>query len=101
MNFCVVFEGGRKSPNKRRVRFLDLDEKEVQNVEAGGERRSKHSETWAVNAFNEWRQFKGYSLDKSIGDLSEEEDVSEFVEMLFKFTLQVTKSDGSLYPPTL
>ena len=82
------------------MRFLDLDEKEVQNVEAGGERRSKHSKTWAVNAFNEWRQFKGYSLDKSIGDLSEEKDVSEFVEMLFKFTLQVTKLDGSLYPPT-
>lgn len=42
----------------------------------------------------------GYSLEKSIDDLSEEEDVSDFVEMFYKFTLHGTRADNTLYPPT-
>ncbi len=34
--------------------FLDLDEKEVDNVIKGGRRVSKLTELWAKNAFNEW-----------------------------------------------
>lgn len=65
----------------------------------GGDRKSLHSEIWATNAFNEWRRFRGYSTEKSIGELSEEEDIRGFVEILKEFVLQITKQDGSLYPP--
>jgi hypothetical protein len=68
-------------------------------VKRGRERKSKHSEKWAARAFDEWRLCKGLSVDKSIGDLSEEENLHPFVEMLFKFFLQVQKVDGSMYPP--
>ena len=80
-------------------RFGLLDEVEVKNALAGGIRKSRHSEVWACNAFDEWRVCNGYSVEKSIADLSEEADIREFVDLLFKFTLQVRKSDGSLYPP--
>jgi len=84
---------------KMHVRFRDLDAIEVKNVKANGERKSKHSEKWAENAFNEWRKFRGYSVEKSIADMSEEVDIKPFVGMLYEFTLQLTKADGSLYPP--
>jgi hypothetical protein len=81
------------------VRFRDLDDVEVNNVKTGGERKSKHCEKWAENAFNEWRKFQGYFIEKSIADMSEEVDVKPFVGMLYEFILQLTKTDGSLYPP--
>ena len=81
------------------VRFGLLDDVEVKNALAGGIRKSRHSEVWACNAFDEWRLCNGYNLEKSIADLSEEADIRGFVDLLFKFTLQVRKSDGSLYPP--
>ena len=81
-------------------RFQDLDAAEVKNTSMGGERRSLHSETWARNAFDEWRRFRGYSTEKTIGELSEAEDIRGFVEQLHNFVLQVTKHDGTLYPPT-
>ena len=65
----------------------------------GGERRSRHSEKWAENTFDEWRRFRGYSTEKTIGELSEAEDIRDFVQLLKNFMLQVTKQDGSLYPP--
>ena len=85
---------------KKKVRFLDLDDTEVKNALAGGQRRSKHAEVWAINAFDEWRVCSGYSTDESIADMSEAKDIRPFVDMLFKFTLQVRKADGSLYPPS-
>jgi hypothetical protein len=42
--------------------FLDLDEKEVDNVIKGGRRFSKLAELWAKNAFDEWKVF--HSFDK-------------------------------------
>jgi hypothetical protein len=42
----------------------------------------------------------GFSVEKSIADLFEEPDIRPFVDLLFKFTLQVRKADGSLYPPS-
>jgi hypothetical protein len=80
-------------------RFAELNEVEVEHVKSGGERKSKHSEHWACKAFDEWRLCKGYSIGKSVGDLSEEEDLHPFVDMLLKFFLQVRKMDGNLYPP--
>jgi hypothetical protein len=83
----------------KKGRFLDLNDEEVKNALVGGKRKSRHSEVWACNAFDEWRIYNGYSVEKSIADLSEEKDIRGFVDLLFKFTLQVRKSDGSLYPP--
>jgi hypothetical protein len=82
------------------VQFKELDATEVKNALAGGSRKSRHSEVWACNAFDEWRLCNGYSVEKSIADLSEEPDIRLFVNLLFKFTLQVRKADGSLYPPS-
>lgn len=80
-------------------RFRDLDQKEVRSASESGERGSKHNDKWATNAFNEWREFMGYGIEKLIGELSEQSDVRGFVDMLHDFALQVTKKDGTLYPP--
>jgi hypothetical protein len=80
-------------------RFGELKDSEVELVVNGGKRKSKYFKNWAAKAFDEWRLCKGLSIEKSIGDLSEEEDLHGFVNMLFKFFLQVRKMDGSLYPP--
>jgi hypothetical protein len=64
------------------------------------DRKSRHSEVWACNAFDEWRLCNGFSVEKSIADLFEEPDIRPFVDLLFKFTLQVRKADGSLYLPS-
>ena len=80
--------------------FAELVPIEVDSARFGGKHKSKNAETWATNAFDEWRRCHGYSTAKSIADLSEEDDLHVFVDMLFEFTLQVRKLDGSLYPPT-
>ena len=49
---------------KKKVQFLDLDDTQVKNALAGGQRRSKHVEVWAINAFDEWRVCSGYSTDQ-------------------------------------
>jgi hypothetical protein len=41
--------------------------------------------------------FHGFPIEKSIGELSEENDFQPFVDMLTKFILEVKKKDGSLY----
>jgi hypothetical protein len=45
--------------------FLDLDEKEVDNVK-GGWRVNKHIELWTKNAFDEWRVFCGFDTTRSL-----------------------------------
>jgi hypothetical protein len=81
------------------TRFAELDESEFTLAQAGGKRRSRNGEIWAANAFDEWRRCHGLSTEESIGDLSEKEDIRDFVNMLLKFVLQVRKTNGSLYPP--
>ena len=81
-------------------RFANLVSTKVDNARSGGKRKSKNAEIWAANAFDEWRRCHGYSTAKSIADMSEEDDLHVFVDMLFKITLQVWKLDGGLYPPT-
>ena len=72
---------------------------EVATIAAGGDRKSKHAKTWAICAFNEWQVCFNHSTDLSIEELSEQSDLRGFVQMLHDFALQVTKKDGSLYPP--
>jgi hypothetical protein len=81
------------------VRFVELVPSEVDNAQKGGKQKSLSAEKWATNAFDEWCRCHGFSTAKSIVDLSEEDDLHLFVDMLLKFTLQVRKQDGSFYPP--
>jgi hypothetical protein len=82
------------------VRFAELVPTEVDNSQKGEKRKLLSAEKWAANAFDKWHCCHGLSTAKSIADLSEEDDLHLFVDMLLKFTLQVRKQDGSLYPPT-
>ena len=41
--------------------------------------------------FDEWRLYKDLSIEKSIGDLSEEEDLHPFVDMLLKFSYKLER----------
>jgi len=82
--------------------FLDLDEREVENVNKGGWRINKHVELWARNVFDEWKVFDSLDTTRSIVDLLEEESfVKDLINMLSSFVLQVAKKDGSLYLPTM
>ena len=76
-------------------RFANRDEKEKTLAQTRGRRRTRNGEVWAANAFDEWRLCHGISTEESIGDLSEKEDIRDFVNMLLKFVLQVRKADGS------
>jgi hypothetical protein len=53
-----------------KYQFLDVDERELENVDKGGCRASKHVELWAKNAFDGWRKFHGCDTEKSITNLS-------------------------------
>ncbi|KAG0579478.1 hypothetical protein KC19_4G101700 [Ceratodon purpureus] len=63
-------------------KFRALDLNELKNTSVGGERQSLHLENWTRNAFDEWRRFRGIPTTKTIGELSEEEDIQGFVELL-------------------
>jgi hypothetical protein len=41
---------------------LDIDKKEMENVNRGGQRASKHAKLWAKNAFDEWQVFQGFDM---------------------------------------
>ena len=69
------------------MRFANLVKSKVINVQEGGKKKSRNGETWAANAFDEWRRCHGLSIAKSIADLSKEPNLHAFVDMLFKFTL--------------
>jgi hypothetical protein len=80
--------------------FENATVEEMEAVRKGGVRRSEASEKWAARAFDDWREFRGFSIEKSIGDLFEEADLKPFVDMLVRFVLEVKKKDGQLYHPT-
>jgi len=65
----------------------------------GGRQWSSHFENWARKAFDDFRRFKGYSIELRIEDLSEAEDIIPLIDMLQLFMLQVAKRNGDLYPP--
>lgn len=84
-----------------KFRFLVIDDKELENVNKGGWRVSKHAKLWAKNAFDKWRSFCGFDINKSITNLLEDESsITNLVDMLSSLVLQVAKQDDSLYPPT-
>jgi hypothetical protein len=93
MNALAILDGpGVVDPvpnfnSVNKLHFRELDDVEVKKALAGGERKSRHSEVWAANAFDEWRVCHGYSVEKSIADLSEESDIRGFIDLLFKITL--------------
>jgi hypothetical protein len=75
--------------------LLDLDEKEVDNVNKGGRKINKHVKLWAKNAFDEWKVFRGFDTTSSIANLSKNESsIKNLVDM------QVAKKDGNIYLPT-
>jgi len=86
--------------------ILDLDEKEVENVNKGGWRINKHVELWVRNVFDEWRIFHGFDTTRSIIDLSKNESyVKDLVDIISFFVLQVAKKIvayifqlGNFYP---
>ena len=82
------------------MRFVELVLDEVDNIQKYGKQKSLSAEKWAANAFNKWRWCYGLSTAKSIANLSKEDNLHLFVDMLLKFTLQVRKQDGSFYLPT-
>jgi hypothetical protein len=63
--------------------FLDIDEKELENINKGGRKVNKHVKLRTKNAFDEWKVFCGFDTSKS---------------MLSFLTLQVGKNDNNLYP---
>ncbi len=82
-------------------RFLVIDDKELENVNKGGWRVSKHVELWAKNAFDKWRIFCAFDTNKLIANLLEgKSSIKNFADILFYFVLQVAKQDDSLYPLT-
>jgi hypothetical protein len=81
-------------------RFGTVTTVEMENVRRGGERRSEASERWAARCFDDWRKFRGHSIAKSIGELSEQADLCPFMDMLTKFILEIRKRDGALYHAT-
>lgn len=81
-------------------RFGEAQVDELKIIEAGGIRKSIRVERWAVKAFDDWREHRGYATIKSIADLSEEVDVKPLINMLVFFFLEVKKQDGTLYNPT-
>jgi hypothetical protein len=82
---------GYESPIREPImksRFFDLDDKEVENVNLGGRRVSKHAEVWAKNAFDKWKQLRGFDMTKLIADLFKDKgSVKNLVDMLSTFVL--------------
>ncbi len=72
--------------------ILDLDHKDIKRVNKRGCKASKHIESWAKNAFNEWTIFCDFNVKKSSVDLSKDENfVIDIVDMSSCFVLQVAK----------
>jgi hypothetical protein len=77
--------------------FLDLVEREVENVNKGGQIISKHVELWARNAFDDYNFFHGFDTTRSIAYLSKDESsIKDLVDMFSSFVLQVAKKDGNI-----
>jgi len=91
-----------KEPTQRpSSRFGKATAEDYEEVAKGGPRRSIHCERWAMRAFDAWRIDRGASIDKSIADMSEDEDLSILLELLVQFFLEVKKQDGTMYSPNM
>ncbi len=61
----MLLKGLNESPiNKPLLKsyFLDINKKEMENVNRGGQRASKHAKLWAKNTFDEWQVFQGFDM---------------------------------------
>ncbi len=77
--------------------FLEIDYKEMENVNKGGRKMSKHAKLWVKNAFDEWKLFCCFDITKSITDLIKNKGLNKgLVDMLSSFILQVTKKKWRL-----
>jgi hypothetical protein len=54
------------------------------------------SKWWTMRCFDNWCQFCGIHVEKSIRELSEEKELRPFVDMLTRFILEIKKIDGTL-----
>jgi hypothetical protein len=46
--------------------FLEISNKEMENVNKKVQKVSKHTKLWVKNAFDEWKLFHGFNTMKSI-----------------------------------
>jgi hypothetical protein len=60
---------------------------------------NKHVQLWARNAFDEWRIFCGFDIEKSILDFLESEMIVKNLVNMSLFVLQVAKKINTMYPP--
>jgi hypothetical protein len=75
-----------------KFQFFKIDDKELENVNKGGQRVNKQTELWVKNAFDEWRLFCGFDALKFIVDLFVNGGlIKDLADMLFSFVLQVAK----------
>jgi hypothetical protein len=79
-------------------RFLEVNVKELENVEKGGQKASRYGENCAKNAFDKWRKFCGFGTKRSIANVSKDgNSIKELMDMLALYILKVAKKDGYLY----
>jgi hypothetical protein len=84
----------------QRSHFLEVDNRELEDVNMGSHRSNKDVEIEAKNTFNEWRWFHAYETNMSIVDLlDKEESIKGLVDMFHLFVLQVAEKDN-MYPLT-
>lgn len=86
--------GDKDSCPKRRV--CTAAQEDLDHVKRGGVRASLHMEEWAKKAFLEWRQFRGHETLLSIGDLSYQNDIRPFVELLVYLQRNIIESHIAL-----
>jgi hypothetical protein len=72
---------------------------ELENVRRGRVWRSEASERWATRSFEDWRRIRDLSVEKTIGELSEEADLKPLTDMMVQFMLETKKQNGDLYHP--
>jgi hypothetical protein len=61
----MLLKGPSESPiNKPLLKscFLDIDKKEMENVNRRGQRASKHVKFWAKKPCDEWQVFQGFDM---------------------------------------
>jgi hypothetical protein len=85
------------NPDRGDVRFKIATVVELENVRRGGVQRSQSNEKWASRRFDDWRKIRGLSIEKSIGDLSEEIDLKPLTEMVIRFMIETKKQNSDLY----
>jgi hypothetical protein len=61
-----------------------LNKTKIQNTLLKRKSKSKHREIWSCNAFDEWRLYNYYYVDKAIANMSEVLDIQPFANLLFK-----------------